>query len=263
MTELSDKERRHVRRRSIVSFAIFFVALAVAVYGWYRLQHEPKIWGQPKMLRNALQVNQEVNAASFDTAHKVKEYPVGEAAKKPRVNGDLGMGDFDAGNWKLLVFPHDARDTTLALGMNLDQIKALRKRDLIFEFKCIEGWSQKTHWGGVRFSDFLKRYKLGTHSGRAPDPGHPEDLYKYVGLMTPDGKYYVGIDMKSMLHPQTLLAYEMNGKPLPMEQGYPLRLIIPIKYGIKSLKRIGFIYFSDTPPPDYWYRYGYDYDAAL
>lgn len=53
----------------------------------------------------------------------------------------------------------------------------------------------------------MKKYHLGTHSGKAPDPKHPEDLYKYVGLITPDSGYYVGIDMKSIMHPQTLLCY--------------------------------------------------------
>ena len=86
---------------------------------------------------------------------------------------------------------------------------------------------------------------------------------KYVGFVTPDKRYYVGIDMPSIMHPQTLLCYEMNGKPLPMNQGYPLRLIIPVKYGIKHLKRIGTISFSNQRPPDYWYEQGYDYYSGL
>jgi DMSO/TMAO reductase YedYZ molybdopterin-dependent catalytic subunit len=134
---------------------------------------------------------------------------------------------------------------------------------VIFDFKCIEGWDQITHWAGASFFDFMMKYNLGTHSGLAPDKKHPEDLYKYVGLITPDSTYYVGIDMKSMMQLQTILCYELNQKPLPLDQGYPLRLIIPVKYGIKSLKRIGYIFFSDTRPPDYWFEHGYDYDAAL
>ena len=50
----------------------------------------------------------------------------------------------------------------------------------------------------------------------------PADLYRYVGLITPDGEYYVSIDMESMLHPQTLLAVGMNGEPLSTENGAPL-----------------------------------------
>jgi DMSO/TMAO reductase YedYZ molybdopterin-dependent catalytic subunit len=55
----------------------------------------------------------------------------------------------------------------------------------------------------------------------------------------------------------------MSGKPLPMNQGAPVRLIIPVKYGIKNIKRIGYIWFSDSPPRDYWAERGYDYFAGL
>ena len=70
------------------------------------------------------------------------------------------------------------------------------------------------------------------------------------------------IDMPSAIHPQTILCYEMNGQPLPKIQGAPLRLIIPVKYGIKHLKRIGTLFFSDKPPRDYWAEEGYDYYAG-
>ena len=72
-------------------------------------------------------------------------------------------------------------------------------------------------------------------------------------------QFYETISIELAKHPQTILAYEMNGEPLPMNQGFPLRLIIPVKYGIKSIKRIGTIYFSNERPPDYWAERGYDY----
>jgi DMSO/TMAO reductase YedYZ molybdopterin-dependent catalytic subunit len=165
------------------------------------------------------------------------------------VNGSDGMSaGFDPAAWKLKV----ARAPGDTLLVTLDEIKALPKTEIVFDFKCIEGWSQVTHWGGVKFSDFANKYNLV-----------PQIQMNYAGLVTPDKGYYVGIDMPSVMHPQTLLCYEMNGKPLPMNQGYPLRLIIPVKYGIKHLKRIGTIFFSNTRPPDFWYERGYDYYAGL
>ena len=65
------------------------------------------------------------------------------------------------------------------------------------------------------------------------------------------------------MHPQTLLAYEMNGQPLTNDHGAPLGLIIPVKYGIKNLKRIGNSTFSDSRPKDYWAENGYDYDSGF
>ena len=166
------------------------------------------------------------------------------------MNGDIGMSNsFDTGNWRLKLV-RNAGDTLL---INIDSIRALPKTDIIFDFKCIEGWSQVTHWAGVRFSDFVNHYHLNDLANNN----------KYIGLVTPDKGYYVGIDMPSAMQPQTILCYEMNGKPLPLNQGFPLRLIIPVKYGIKHLKRIGTLYFSNTPPPDYWAARGYDYYSGL
>ena len=69
--------------------------------------------------------------------------------------------------------------------------------------------------------------------------------------------------MKSMLSPQTLLAYEMNGAPLSLANGAPLRLAISNKYGVKNLKRIGVIRFADSKFPDYWGEKGYDWFIGL
>ena len=69
--------------------------------------------------------------------------------------------------------------------------------------------------------------------------------------------------MESMLHPQTLLCYERNGSPLSQEHGAPLRLYLAVKYGYKSLKRVGLIRFQDERPTDYWGERGYDWYAGL
>ncbi len=82
-------------------------------------------------------------------------------------------------------------------------------------------------------------------------------------MQTPSQEYYVGLDMPSALHSQTLLCYEMNGAPLAIENGAPLRLRIPTKYGIKNIKRIGTITYTDQRPADYWAEQGYDWYAGL
>ena len=82
-------------------------------------------------------------------------------------------------------------------------------------------------------------------------------------MATPGEGYYVGLDMESMLHPQTLLAYEINGEPLSDDHGAPLRLVTPVKYGVKNIKRIGLIRYSRNRPADYWAEQGYDWYAGL
>jgi DMSO/TMAO reductase YedYZ molybdopterin-dependent catalytic subunit len=147
--------------------------------------------------------------------------------------------------------------------LTLDDIKRLPRVEMTTELKCIEGWSVVVNWAGARFSDFIRQYQPQTRNGNAPDTeNHPENLAQYVSMVTPDGGYYVGLDMPSALHPQTLLCYEMNGQPLTMEHGAPLRLVTPTKYGIKQIKRIGRIAFVSERPADYWAERGYDWYAG-
>ncbi|MFI5130880.1 MAG: molybdopterin-dependent oxidoreductase [Chitinophagales bacterium] len=240
-------------KKTIVSFFFFFLIAGAAFWGWKWLQKQPADGafggGIKQPLRTVLDKNEKVFNNWLSAGHLAKTYPLSAAAKNVRVNGKLGMSDdFDPETWELYVIK--AKGDTLTL--KLDDIRQLPRTEIIFDFKCIEGWSQVTHWGGVKFSDFMKAYHLTE-----------ESAMKYLGMSTPDEEYYVGIDMPSVLHPQTLLCYEMNGKPLPMDQGYPLRLIIPVKYGIKSLKRIGTMYFDNQRPPDYWAERGYDYFSGL
>jgi len=264
MTEEEKKINRKIRSRTILSFSVFLAMIVLAILFWKWLNRQPEDNGIAAPLRAVLNMNEKVNNKIFSDKHIEPTYPKEKSVQHVRFNGELGMTDeLDTNDWELTAIYHNSSTPDTMMTLKMNDIKSLPKTDITFDFKCIEGWSQITHWGGVKFSDFCARYKLGTHSGKAPDKDHPEDLYKYVGLMTPDSDYYVGIDMKSMLHPQTILCYEMNDSLLPERQGAPLRLIIPVKYGIKHLKRIGTIYFSDSRPPDYWFEQGYDYDAAL
>jgi DMSO/TMAO reductase YedYZ molybdopterin-dependent catalytic subunit len=243
--------KKVLRRRTVRAFAVFILLGMIAVFGLRSLYRTPREKGdayiQPP-LRKALQANERLFTSTFDPDKLAKTYPVGAAVKNVRVNGNVGMNQqFDTAGWQLKVVRHPG-DTLM---LTMADIKRLPKTEIVFNFKCIEGWSQITHWGGVKFSDFLHAYGLDSLA-----------LKKFIGLATPDGAYYVGIDMASAIHPQTLLCYEMSGKPLPKIQGAPLRLIIPVKYGIKHLKRIGTLFFSDTPPRDYWAERGYDYYAG-
>lgn len=246
---------KKIKRRNFLSFAAF-IGLYGAAYGGWRLLYnsEPETPGVTadarKPLRRALNQTELFFRRTFSNNHLVKTYPKTMAAKKVRVNSNIGINDddFKPEDWVMTVNKSGGQP----LQLTLQDLKALPKTEIIYDFKCVEGWDQIQHWGGVKFSDFIKHYNL-------------EDQAKlnYVGFATPDEEYYVGIDMPSAMHPQTLLAYEVNEKPLPVEHGLPVRLIIPVKYGIKNLKRIGTVSFSNQRPPDYWAEQGYDYYSGL
>lgn len=250
---VDDKEVKRYQRRSIVAFVIFFALIAAAWTGWKYLNNAPRDngirGGVQKPLRQVLDLNEEVYSGLFSTRHLVKEYPRSKAAPRARVNGDVGLNaPVDTAAWRLKII----RASGDTLSLTMDDIRQLPRIDVVFNFKCIEGWSQITWWSGARFSDLVKKYHL-----------EKEVKLKYVGMQTPDEEYYVGIDMPSMMQPQTILCYQLNARPLPLNQGYPLRLIIPVKYGVKHLKRIGTVNFSDSRPPDYWAERGYDYYTGL
>lgn len=244
-----------INRRNFISFTTFTVLGGAAYGGWRWLYTSPLetagITGNAhKPLRRALNKTELFfRRVAFNENHLVKTYPKSRAAKVVRHNSDIGSeGKLPPENWKLQVHKKSGE----VLQITLDELKALPKTEIIYDFKCVEGWDQISHWGGVRFIDFMNHFQLSD-----------EAKLQYVGLETPDKQYYVGIDMPSALHPQTLLAYEVNEQPLPGKHGQPLRLIIPVKYGIKNLKRIGSINFSDNRPRDYWAEQGYDYYSGL
>jgi|GEM_PF-621670 len=143
---------------------------------------------------------------------------------------------------------------TGGLLLTMDDIRRLPRRELITQFKCIEGWSEIVHWAGVRMADFLEEYPPEKYDGAEP---------RFVYMETPDGDYYTGYDMDICRHPQTLLVTEMMGAPLTQYHGAPLRLHMPTKYGYKQIKRIGLISYNRSRPDDYWTKLGYDWYAGL
>ncbi len=246
---------QQINRRNFISFTTFFAAGLTAFGGWKWLYHSPEeipgiTAGAHRPLRRALNKAELFFRNFFSNDHLVKTYPKAMAAKKVRVNSDIGIDDedFNPETWTLAV----KKNTGQVLNITIGQIKALPKTEIIFDFKCVEGWDQIQHWAGVKFSDFISHFGL-------------EDQVRmpYVGMETPNGEYYVGLETESALHPQTILAYEMNDQPIALVHGAPLRLIIPVKYGIKNLKRIGTISFSNQRPKDYWAEQGYDYYSGL
>ena len=263
---LSDDEAK--RRMRSLSRRGFLIGGAAAVFGYvgYGWLKQPENF---PVFQRVLKFNEDLSQLYYSPKHLAPEFPK-SSVSMARVNGGEGMNDdFDPATWKLQVvgvanqnsysqyktdLNYDGisplasgseRSPLSGLLLTLDDIKRLPRVEMTTELKCIEGWSIIVNWVGARFSDFVAAYQ--------------PQFTKYVGIVTPDEGYYVGWDMPSILHPQTLLAYEMNGAPLTMEHGAPLRLVSTVKYGIKQIKRIGRIEFTDARPPDFWAEQGYDW----
>lgn len=104
----------------------------------------------------------------------------------------------------------------------LEQIQALPKISQNTRHVCVEGWDVVGSFGGARIADFLAL--VGANTGA-----------RFLEVECVDD-YYESIDMASVLHPQSLLCYEMYGQPLDRKHGAPLRLQMPTKLGYKQAK---------------------------
>jgi DMSO/TMAO reductase YedYZ molybdopterin-dependent catalytic subunit len=212
----------------------------------------------PWPLRRVLELDEKVGRKLFHPKRLAPSFPT-SLVRMPRINGRIGIDlKLDLDRWRLKVDgPAGTRSFSLA------EVKALPRFEMTTELKCVEGWSEIVTWAGARLVDLAGLTGLARISGQPGDPlADPVDLLPFASLVTPDSKYFVGLDIASALHPQTLLCYEMNGQPLTREHGAPLRLAIPLKYGIKSLKQIGTLQFTSQQPADYWALKGYDWYAG-
>jgi DMSO/TMAO reductase YedYZ molybdopterin-dependent catalytic subunit len=251
-----------MRRLTRRGFMVGAVAAAAGLGAWRWLGAAAPEGNTPWPLRRMLRFNQKLAESVYSSHRLAPTFPAERVVDPPRTNGTFGLTkDVESTDWQINVkHAGREREDTIAL----KAIQALPRVELITELKCVEGWSEVMHFSGVRFADFLKHFSLGTRSGRPPDPaGDPQDLYPFVYLATPEEDYYVGLDMASAMHPQTLLCDAMNGEPLTRGHGSPLRLYLAVKYGYKSLKRIGRIRFQKEIPRDFWADRGYDWYAGL
>lgn len=144
--------------------------------------------------------------------------------------------EFDFQRMKVAV---DARGAAKLSGtLHASDLEKLPRHSQITLLQC--GATKPTgivKWTGVRFSDVAKM--LGA-----------QDFAAYGRFVASDG-YVIDEDMKTLMHPQVMLAWEVNDAPLPPEHGAPMRLVVPFRYGARSLKAITGIQFTATsfPPP--------------
>jgi DMSO/TMAO reductase YedYZ molybdopterin-dependent catalytic subunit len=117
---------------------------------------------------------------------------------------------------------------------------------------CVEGWSEIAWWAGFRFADLLEAYPPVSQAEWA----RIESSVNLDGNGNPD-LYYVSLDLETARHPQSLLATHFHGDPLTLEHGAPLRLIVPVKLGLKNVKAVTGITFLANEPDDCWRVRGY------
>lgn len=132
-------------------------------------------------------------------------------------------------------------------------LEGLSEEERIYRFRCVEAWSMVVPWNGVELKDILD--KVGVQSGAkyvAFETANRPDEMPGLRSLVLDWPYREGLRLDEALHPLTLMATGIYGKPIPNQNGAPIRLVVPWKYGFKSIKSIVRITLTDQEPPTSW-----------
>ena len=136
------------------------------------------------------------------------------------------------------------------LSLSIDDIRRLGRLTYTVKHHCVEGWSAIATWTGVPLEFIANR------AGVLPDA-------RYVRFDSFDADYYNGWDLKSAMHPETILAYGFNDRDLMPDHGAPLRLYAPHKLGYKLTKYLTKITFTADRPGGYWEDQGYPWFGGV
>lgn len=152
--------------------------------------------------------------------------------------------------WHVIVDGECAKPGTLSLE---DLLKGLKPEERIYRLRCVEGWSMVIPWLGVPLAAVLKRFEPTSKAKYVAfttlgDPAQMPGIR--TGIL--DWPYREGLRIDEAMHPLAFLATGLYGKPLPQQNGAPLRLVVPWKYGFKSIKSIVRIAFTETMPKTAW-----------
>ncbi|MEO8649795.1 MAG: protein-methionine-sulfoxide reductase catalytic subunit MsrP [Acidobacteriota bacterium] len=157
--------------------------------------------------------------------------------------------DFQTRPWRISVGGLVARP----MEFEVDTLAEFRPEERIYRFRCVEGWSMVIPWSGFPLSRLMEKVE-------------PLETAKYVAFETfydprqmqssfsagIDFPYVEGLRLDEALHPLTILATGIYGRPLPNQNGAPVRLVVPWKYGFKSIKSIVKITLTSDEPPTTW-----------
>jgi DMSO/TMAO reductase YedYZ molybdopterin-dependent catalytic subunit len=157
------------------------------------------------------------------------------------------MPTFDPATWRLEISGLVDRPQSLTY----EQLRSLPRANQISDFHCVTGWSVgHVHWGGVRFADLLAAAGVQVTG----------TVLQFVSAEVP---YVDTLTLRQAELHDAMLAYEMDGKPLPREHGAPVRVVIPEMYGYKNVKWVQKIVVTDHVDEGYWEQRGYDVDAFV
>jgi DMSO/TMAO reductase YedYZ molybdopterin-dependent catalytic subunit len=261
--EMAPRVLRYQSRRDFLVFGAGALA-ALAGTGFLLPQETLSRMGMPRsmdspgkewFLNKALRIDDDVAEALYSGTRRVPTYTKSQITTlKNNYNGSTPDPGYISG-WKLTL---DGLASALSISLDIrNLLTRFSVHEQITRLVCVEGWSAIAWWSGLRFDDLLHAYPPVSQAKWA----HIESSVNLDANGNPD-PYFVSIDLPTAQHTQTLLATHLNGKPLTVEHGAPLRLLVPVKLGLKNIKAITRITYTKDEPSDYWAERGYSrYDG--
>ena len=244
-SEITDETVYRERRRLLAALA---AAPALGLAGCAEAEPPPptQVVITPEQARSGFRTTETLTRfEDITTYNNFYEYGTGKAdpSRAPRT--------LRTRPWTVAVGGHCAKPGKLSLD---DLLKGLTAEERVYRLRCVEGWSMVIPWLDVPLSDVLKRFQ-------------PTSQAKYVAFTTLadprqmpridypalDWPYREGLRIDEAMHPLALLATGLYGKSLLQQNGAPVRLVVPWKYGFKSIKSIVAITFVEKMPETSWH----------
>ena len=197
--------------------------------------------GSSAYAQDALTPNSKSDIESYNNF-----YEFGTGKEDPARNA----GKLDTSNWTITV--DGLVDNPGEYSLN-DLIGGLTVEERIYRFRCVEAWSMVVPWNGIELADILDR--VGVQSGAKyvafETVVQPENMIGVQRNVIPF-PYVEGLRLDEARHPLTIMATGIYGEPMANQNGAPIRLVVPWKYGFKSIKSIVRISLVDEQPPSTW-----------
>ncbi len=206
-------------------------------------------------LNSAIRIDDDVAETLYSSRRAVPTYTKSETTPlRNNYNGATPDPGYIRG-WHLTL---DGLSSGVSVALDIrNLVTRFSIHEQITQLVCVEGWSAIAWWAGLRFDDLIRAYPPVSQAKWV----RVESSVNLDASGNPD-PYYVSIDLATARHPQTLLATHLDGQPLNVEHGAPLRLLVPVKLGLKNVKAITRPTYVAEEPGDYWAKRGYSlYDG--
>jgi len=248
VTKPSDVKSSEITPKSVyLNRRHFIQSASTAAIGPFLLQSEALAAREklPNIMKSPYSTTQEPTDYKYVTGYN-NFYEFGTGKEDPAVLAK----DFEPKPWKVTIGGEVGKPGVIDFD---DLINPHQLEERIYRFRCVEAWSMVVPWVGVPLADILKRFEPTSKAKYvAFETLFDPDRMPYQSRAILQWPYVEGLRMDEAMNPLTLMAVGLYGEVLPNQNGAPIRLVIPWKYGFKSIKSIVSIKLVEKMPETTW-----------